>query len=148
MSLKKATFSERIKTALKMNGITQQELAEKTNINKGNMSRYVNGNANPKMDKIELMANVLGIDGAWLMGYDVPMHSGDYEDFHIGMENTCWPSIYERLYMNIDKLRNKINDGNIIFLDKLFASILEMKPEDLDKLVFYAEFIVKKTKEN
>lgn len=148
MSLKKATFSERIKTALKMNGITQQELAEKTNINKGNMSRYVNGNANPKMDKIELMANVLGIDGAWLMGYDVPMHSGDYEDFHIGMENTCWPSVYERLYMNIDKLRNKINDGNIIFLDKLFASILEMKPEDLDKLVFYAEFIVKKTKEN
>ena len=44
MSLKKATFSERIKTALKMNGITQQELAERTNINKGNMSRYVNGN--------------------------------------------------------------------------------------------------------
>ena len=73
MSLKKATFSERIKTALKMNGITQQELAERTNINKGNMSRYVNGNANPKIDKIELMANVLGIDGAWLMGYDVPM---------------------------------------------------------------------------
>ena len=77
MSLKKATFSERIKTALKMNGITQQELAERTNINKGNMSRYVNGNANPKIDKIELMANVLGIDGAWLMGYDVPMHSGN-----------------------------------------------------------------------
>ena len=147
MSLKKATFSERIQTALKMNGITQQELAERTNINKGNMSRYVNGNANPKIDKIELMANVLGIDGAWLMGYDVPMHSGNYEDFRIGLENSCWSSVYERLYVNIDKLQNKINDSNIIFLDKLFASMLEMDSKDLDNLVFYAEFIIKKKSE-
>ena len=90
--------------------MTQQELAEISNINKGNMSRYINGIAKPKMDKIELMARILDVNGAWLMGYDVPM----LDDGKIELRNI--------IKNKIDTLTNEQLEKLNILIDTMFIN--------------------------
>ena len=53
--------------------ITQQDIADKTGINKSAISMYVNGNRIPRQDKVSMICDAYNLDPAWLMGYDVPM---------------------------------------------------------------------------
>ena len=73
MARKIEEFYVRLNTALTYKRMSQQDLCLLANINKGNMSRYANGISKPKIDKIELLAQILGVSETWLMGYDVPM---------------------------------------------------------------------------
>ena len=66
-------FKERLKKALEINNMTQQELADKTGIPKSSISQYVRGYAAPKSDRIYLLAKALHVEEAWLMGYEVPL---------------------------------------------------------------------------
>lgn len=109
MANKISSFPERLLYALKSKGISQQELSELTNINKGNMSRYINGIANPKMDKIELIAKVLKINGAWLMGYDVPMNEDNHQN-----------ELKETVMKKIDSLKNDDLEKLNILIDTMF----------------------------
>lgn len=63
----------RIEEAMLYAGLTQQELSNKTGINKGTISRYINGAITPKSDKAKLIADVTGTNPAWIMGFDVDM---------------------------------------------------------------------------
>lgn len=110
MNIKTGTFPERLSFALQYRGMTQQELAEISNINKGNMSRYINGIAKPKMDKIELMARILDVNGAWLMGYDVPM----LDDGKIELRNI--------IKNKIDTLTNEQLEKLNILIDTMFIN--------------------------
>lgn len=67
------TIAHRLKEALSIRNMRQQDLADVTKISKGSISQYMSGYAEPKSDRIYLMANALGVDPVWLMGYDVPM---------------------------------------------------------------------------
>lgn len=71
--MKKAETKDRIKEALEIREMKQSELVEKTGIDKGQMSSYISGKYKPKQKNLHLMAKVLSVDEAWLMGYDVPM---------------------------------------------------------------------------
>ena len=53
--------------------ITQQDMAERTKINKSVLSLYFNGKRLPRQDKIGIIAEAYGVNPAWLMGYDAPM---------------------------------------------------------------------------
>jgi transcriptional regulator with XRE-family HTH domain len=65
---------ERIKEALRYRRMRQIELCEKTGIPRGTMSQYCSGLYTPSHKKIGVIANALGVNPAWLMGYeDVPM---------------------------------------------------------------------------
>ena len=66
-------FKDRLKQALEIRGMKASELSEKTNVNKSTISQYLNGVYEPKRERIELFADVLNVDYAWLTGYDVPM---------------------------------------------------------------------------
>lgn len=66
-------IKERLKKAMALRGISQAEIVEKTGINKGALSSYLAGRYVPKQNNIFLMAQVLSVDPAWLMGADVPM---------------------------------------------------------------------------
>lgn len=72
---KKQSCSERIKKALSLRQIKQVELCKETGIPKSAMSQYVNGNFEPKQDRLEKMAEVLKVTPAWLLGFDVPMEA-------------------------------------------------------------------------
>ena len=66
------TFANRLKMALDMNNMKPIDLARKTKINKSLISSYMGGVCKAKQDKLDLMATVLDVNEAWLMGYDVP----------------------------------------------------------------------------
>ena len=66
-------FSTRLKEAMSLKGLKQVELCEKTGIGKSSMSHYINGTHSPTTDRVYLIAKALGVNEAWLLGYDVPM---------------------------------------------------------------------------
>lgn len=68
-----ATVSERLNELLNKIGETQQDIAEKTGISKGQISAYVNGRHEPKQDNIIRIAERYNVSEGWLMGLDVPM---------------------------------------------------------------------------
>ena len=70
---RKVNCGKRIAEALSIRGMKQSELCRLTNIPKGSLSLYISGAYEPKADRIYLIAQVLRVSEAWLMGYDVPM---------------------------------------------------------------------------
>ena len=64
----------RINEAMNDIGMSQQELADLTNLGKASISHYVNGHHQPGNKAVLALANVLGVNPAWLMGYDVPKY--------------------------------------------------------------------------
>ena len=67
------TFAERLEELKAMRGFNNSDLARICNVDKANITRYCRGDYKAKQDVIYRMAQKLGIDEAWLMGYDVPM---------------------------------------------------------------------------
>ena len=54
-------------------GLRAVDLVERTGIPKGTLSYYLSGKTEPKSDRVYLLAQVLDVSEAWLLGYDVPM---------------------------------------------------------------------------
>lgn len=72
--------SERLKQAISEANIKQVELCERTGISKGALSSYLSGRYDPKQNNIYILAHVLNVNPAWLMGYNVPkreLHTRD-----------------------------------------------------------------------
>ncbi|MCI8526965.1 helix-turn-helix domain-containing protein [Lachnospiraceae bacterium 42-17] len=67
------TISERIKFAMNARNMKQAELVRLTGISKGAFSSYLSGLYNPKLDKLELIADALNVNVNWLNGGNVPM---------------------------------------------------------------------------
>ena len=53
--------------------LSQTELCNRCGLNKSALSNYLNGDREPRQDKLSLIADAFGSDPAWLMGYDTPM---------------------------------------------------------------------------
>lgn len=70
---------ERIKKALEVRGMMPVDLARKSGINKGSISKYLKGDVIPKQSAIGAMAEALHVLPSWLMGYDVPMEAATPE---------------------------------------------------------------------
>lgn len=64
-------FTERLKTALDESGMTAADLARKSGINKGTISKYLHGGFIPKQSTIGTLATALNVSPAWLLGFDV-----------------------------------------------------------------------------
>lgn len=69
------TIAERIKFAMKVRNKKQIEIVRDTGISKGAFSSYLSGQYNPKLDKLQLIADSLDVDVNWLSGENVPMQS-------------------------------------------------------------------------
>lgn len=65
-------IKERMKQAMQMRCMKQVELAEKTGIDKGQISSYLSGKYKPKQENLSLIAVALDVSEYWLMGLDVP----------------------------------------------------------------------------
>lgn len=72
MKLPIDTFKNRLKKAMDELEMKPIELSEKTGIPKSSISQYMSGFAEPKTDRTHAIAEVLGVDPVWLLGYDVP----------------------------------------------------------------------------
>jgi len=68
---KVAELKDRLKEALEDKGMKPIDLANLTNTPKSMVSYYLAGKNLPKADRVYKFAAVLGINEAWLMGFDV-----------------------------------------------------------------------------
>lgn len=67
------TFAERFKKALFLRGMSQQDVADLTYINRSNISHYATGKRVPKSTNLFQIAKALNVSESWLLGYDVEM---------------------------------------------------------------------------
>lgn len=72
--------SSRIKQAMKASNLKQVDIVEKSNkyidtigvkLSKTDLSQYVNGKVKPGQKKLYVLAKILDVSEAWLLGYDV-----------------------------------------------------------------------------
>ena len=68
-----ATTAERLRAAMEAASMKKADLARASGLNPANICRYLSGENEPKQAAIEKLAAALGVDGMWLLGYDVPM---------------------------------------------------------------------------
>lgn len=74
------TFSNRLKTIMKIKGIKATELSIRTNIAKSQISHWLKGTYKAKQDSLTILAEFFDVNEAWLMGFDVPMDRNDTQD--------------------------------------------------------------------
>lgn len=112
------TIANRLRKALSIRNVKQQELVEKADIPKSSISQYLSGYAEPKTDRVYAMAKVLDVDPVWLMGFDVPMEKKPIEETYnkkkaeVVIELNRNPALSHMmdLYLTLDEdERNAIN---------------------------------------
>lgn len=69
----KGQFKDRLKQAMDYQNIKAVDLCERGNIPKSAMSYYISGRSEPKSDRLYIIAKLLDVSEAWLLGYDVKM---------------------------------------------------------------------------
>lgn len=75
-----SNFNDRLKLALQLRQMTQNDLCGLTGVPKSAMSQYASGAFEPKRDRAGIIAKALNVSEAWLMGYsDYPMDVSDFD---------------------------------------------------------------------
>ena len=118
----------RIKEGLRIRNMKQVELAEKTGIDKGQISSYISGKYKPKQENLTLMAVALNVSEYWLMGLDVPMEREDagavaeqkqrFEAYAKGLYEMREPEMILKLYGELsEENRTKAK----VYMERLLA---------------------------
>lgn len=71
--MKKAESKDRIKEILQLKEMSQADLCRLTGFEKGRVSAWLKGKYQPRQRALTILSEALGVQEAWLMGYDVPM---------------------------------------------------------------------------
>lgn len=66
-------FMDRLNEALVLRGVTPAELHRRTGISESTISQYRSGYAEPKKQRLQIIAEALSVNPTWLMGLDVPI---------------------------------------------------------------------------
>ena len=73
--MKQSDFASRLSQALEVRGMKAADLSKKTKVAEGTISCYINGRYEAKQNRVQVFAEALDVNPAWLMGYDVPMEA-------------------------------------------------------------------------
>lgn len=119
--------ARRMKVALDRANMTQQELSEKSGVSKSSISHYINGNHSPSNISSNAMAEVLGVNPLWLMGFDVDMDiswTPYTQEIESEEENTSYYT--DDRSRDIAEFLHKNPDYAV-----LFDATRKVKPEDI-----------------
>lgn len=100
--------ASRLREILDERRMTQQELADKAQMNKSSVSHYMNGSNEPSSKSAFMMAKVLGVTPAWLMGFDVPKYP-DKPIEDSGRELTEAEELYKKYQEAIPEIRAAVD---------------------------------------
>lgn len=67
----KASVKDRLKQAMSYRNMTAADLCRKGHFAKATVSYWLNGRNEPNNEKLYLLAKILDVSEAWLLGYDV-----------------------------------------------------------------------------
>ena len=84
--MNKSELKDRLKEAMDIRGLKQADIVEKGKIDKGQLSSWLSGKYKPRQNNISKLSEILSVDEAWLMGYDVPMERSTPKEFQHGAE--------------------------------------------------------------
>ena len=131
--MKPATFAQRLREAMHLRRLNQTDLHDLTGIGKSSISTYLKGEYKAKQDKVDLLATVLDVNPAWLMGYYVSMDSSHSSCIKYTIPNN--PRILEedQAIYSVKPLSNKQKE--------VLENIQDFNDEQLDKLLEYILFI-------
>ena len=73
--MKQSDFASRLSQALEVRGMKAADLSKKTKVAEGTISCYINGRYEAKQNRVQVFAEALNVNPAWLVGYDVPMEA-------------------------------------------------------------------------
>lgn len=102
-------------------GGSQQTLSEKCGIHKASVSQYVNGKNVPSNLTAKKICDPLGLNPAWLMGFDVPM----------------------RIPQDLGSDSGDMSDGRNLYYQEIIPIIKNLPDEKLQKLIEYAKGLYK-----
>lgn len=98
---------------------------EGVKINKSDISQYLSGKASPGSDKIYVLSVALGLNPAWLLGYNVPMYKTD-----------------EQEKFKLDNCHSKEENEKLTQLDEQKNQYVEeLKSASLDELKMLSDFL-------
>lgn len=132
--MKTSTFSQRLREAMYIRRLNQTDLHLLTGIGKSSISTYLKGDYKAKQDKVDLLAKILDVSPAWLMGYDVPMES-------VRPQNNYSTSPPPHAYIDDP---NHMDPKPIIYTAQqqtLLAETASFTDEQYDKLFDYINFL-------
>ena len=100
--------SKRIIEAMRDKKMSQQELADKSNIGKSSISHYVNGSNEPGNKSAYALAKVLNVNPAWLMGLDVPKYKNETDDVQEDIVKAL--ELYEKYQNAIPEIQEAVEN--------------------------------------
>ena len=106
--MKHKDFSERMKQLLKQFNLSQRALSERTQLQESAISHYVKGKREPNLKQMYQIVDTMGINPAWLMGYDAPLMMNP-EEANCGM-NTTFAKLYSLLLTTDAKYLEEVLD--------------------------------------
>lgn len=131
--MKPATFAQRLREAMHLRRLNQTDLHDLTGIGKPSISTYLKGEYKAKQDKVDLLATVLDVNPAWLMGYDVSMDSSHSSSIKYTIPNNPLILAEDQAIYSVKPLSNKQKE--------VLENIQDLNDEQLDKLLEYILFI-------
>lgn len=124
-----STFSERLKKILEIRDIKPSKFAEMVGINKSTISQYLNGEYEPKRNRIELFAKILNVNEAWLIGYDVVMR----RENNIDEKNEALNEVKQSpRFRWVARNAKKMTDDDLLKLQNLMKAAFEKIDFDED----------------
>lgn len=79
-------FKVRLQKALNARNMKPIELANRTGLSEATISQYRSGYSKPKQKRLALLADVLRVSPAWLMGLAVPMEPDEIQTRELSAE--------------------------------------------------------------
>lgn len=146
--MKKSELKDRLKEAMDIRGLKQADIVEKGKIDKGQLSSWISGKYKPRQNNISKLSEILSVDEAWLMGYDVPMERSTSEGFRRLAEQ--YNSTHKQYMLNssestlISEYRKLNNTGK----KKLISTAREMNCSPLYNDNYQAELSAARERTN
>lgn len=104
----KSELKDRLKYAMELKGVLATDLCKSSGIPKSAMSYYLGGRSVPKSDRVYLLAKLLDVSEAWLLGYDVAMERSntqkDVDETVALFERIEKDREFKRLMLRINRL--------------------------------------------
>lgn len=112
----------------------QVDVAEKSGLDKAQISQYKNGKYEPMQDALYKLAKALNVNVAWLMGHDVPMEVDRRELEQKEMVCNIIEKCYGSKAYELVELFIKLNDtGKAKALEELSDMVQLSKYTDKEK---------------
>ena len=110
----------RLKMALERKGMIAQELADTTGIHKSSISQYINGSHAPSNLSAGKMAEVLGVNPVWPMGFDAPMIKPLKHEGEMGRMAEYESIMLEEMTSYFLRLNDENKKKAVSYLEKLY----------------------------